>query len=273
MIVLDSELRVALGLVPTITDVQTARLMLAAQAGHAAVRKYLKYDPEQKVGPAEFYPRADSYGLSGGDYWEKAGSKAVQIAASGVFAYLQLQRLPVRVVSEVRVDYAALHGQQSGDFGGGTLWTAGTEYSVEWDYENYCSSGCLIAVGGWPATLGTVKVTYRAGFSPLEFNGPAESSGTDADGKITVAGVDASPIKVACMLECIRAYHTTAAFAQSALTGLLIPGPKQSENLGSYSYSLASGASAAMLTSMGLDISPQAAGYLEEFVNYGVMVG
>lgn len=274
MIVSDAELRVALGLTPTISDAQTARLMLAQAAGHAAIRKYIHYDPEQKVGDPEFYPRADSLIdiEEFGGAWDKVGGKGVQIAESRAFKYLQLQRIPVRQISDLRVDYSARFGQQSGDFPSSTAWVAGRDYAVEWDRENYCPSGQVIAMSGWPATLGTVKVTYRAGYSPTEFNGPAATTDTSDNGYITVQGVDASPLKAACLLECIRAYHTTANFAQSSLTGMLVPGPKQSESLGSYSYSLA-GSAGAMLASMAMGISPQASQLCEPFVNYGVLVG
>lgn len=278
MIVQEAELRAALGLRPTITDQQQARLMLAVAAGHAAVRKFLHYNPEQKTYSNQLYPRAEASAL---ELWEgvwdvdASRRRAVWEARDSIFQYLQLEHLPVREITEVRVDPSARFAQQSGDFGSGTVQVVGTDYYVEWDERvsdnsGICRTGQLIAVGSWPVKPGTVQVAYRAGYSPTEFAGPAASTDTSDNGYITVKGVDASPIKAACMLECMRSYHTFAQWSQSSLTGMLIPGPKQSESLGSYSYSLASGAAAALLTSMAADISPQAAGLLNEFAHYGI---
>jgi hypothetical protein len=124
----------------------------------------------------------------------------------------------------------------------------------------------------WPSNPGTIRVTYRAGYSPLEFQGPQTSSSVDSDGNITTAGVDASPIKAAAIMCGISSYHELANFSKSALTGMLIPGPKSSESLGSYSYSLASGASAALLAGMSLEVPPRASMLMESFQHYGIMV-
>ena len=271
MVVQEAEVRAALGLVPTITDVQQARLMIAVASGHAAVRKCIGYNPEQKAYTNQYFPRAEPSGLELWDgVWDRSGSLAVLESRSGGNRYIQLESLPLRSVSDVRVNPAARYGQQSGDFADDTAWTVGSQWFVEWDEDYVCRTGQLIAVSAWPLEPGTVRVgSYRAGYSPTEFDGPAATTSTDDNGYITVAGVDASPLKAACLLECMRAYHTFATFSQSSLTGMLIPGPKQSETLGQYSYSLASGAAAALLTSMAAEISPQAAGFCEPFVNYG----
>lgn len=275
MIISEAEARAALGLMPTISDTEMARLMLAMQSAHAAVRKHLKYDPEQRTGIAEFYPRADT--LLDVDHlgeWDvnRGHTHAIMETARGFFANLQLARIPIREVSEVRVDYDAKFGQQNGDFGAGTVWEAGLDYAVEWDEDGVCRSGCLLAINsGWPCKPGTVRVTYRAGYSPLEFAGAATESGTDADGNTTHAGVDASPIKAACLAACMAQYHTLAHWSKSQLTGLLTPGPKQSESLGSYSYSLASGSSAALITGLALELPPMAQQLLEPFMHYGLI--
>ena len=280
MIVQEAELRVALGLRPTISDQNQARLMLAVASGHAAIRKAIGYNPEQKTYSNQLYPRAEASALELWDgVWDVDAERrrAVWEARDGIFQHLQLEHLPVREITEVLVDPSARFGQQSGDFGSGTTYVVGTDYYVEWDERvsdntGISRTGQLIAVGSWPVKPGTVKVAYRAGFSPTEFGGPAAAPSTDADGYITVKGVDASALKAACLLECMRAFHTFATWSQSSLTGFLIPGPKQSETLGKYSYQLASGQAAALLTSMAADISPQAANLCSPFVHYGEML-
>lgn len=273
MIVLESELQIALGLTDP-DDLQRARMALAMTTGHASVRKYLQYDPEQRVGPAEFYPRREMFGDDLGGVWDvNAGhTRAEFITGYGVYKFLQLERLPVRAVTEIRVDAGARHGQQSGDFGSGTEWTQGVEYNIEWDQDGLCKSGMLIANGAWPVGPGTVKVTYRAGYSQNEFRGPASASSVASDGTITTQGVDASPIKAAALLTCMAKYHTLKDFAQSQLTGLMATGPKSSERLGDYSYTLANAQLSSMISSMALDVPPEAASLLQDFLNYGVLV-
>lgn len=275
MIVLESEVRAALGLMPSITDAQQARLMLAVMSGHAAVRKHLKYDPEQRAGNAEFYPRSDTLvGVEHIGEWDvnTQHTRATYANTRGIFRNLQLARIPIRSVSEVRVDYSAYFGQQASDFGTGTEWTQGEDFAIEWDEDGVCRSGCLVAMNaGWPAAPGTVKVTYRAGYSPLEFAGQATANEMDSNGNVTKIGVDASPIKAACLMTCMAQYHMLHSWSQSALTGLLVPGPKSSESLGSYSYTLASGAAASLIAGMQLEIPPAGQMLLEDYVHMGLM--
>ena len=278
MIVNEAELRVALGLGASITDAQRARLVLAMQVGHAAVRKAIGYDPEQRSGPAEFYPRQESFieRDDDGGIWDvnSAHTRAVREERSRFNRYLQLERLPLREVEELYVDPSARHGQQAGDFGAGTEYTAGEDYHADWDNDWYCRSGQLIAVGSWPSLAGTVKAVYRAGYSPAEFMGPASSTREESDGAtLTTQGVDASPIKSACLIACMAKYMTLKTYSLDATSGLHLPGPLSSEHLGSYSYSLASGSNAALIAGMVASLPPEAAVFLEDFVNYGMLVG
>lgn len=275
MIVTDAELRAALGLQPTISVQQGMHVMLAMQMAHAAVRQHLRYDPEQKIGPAEFYPRMETsrdYG-SDDDVWDVNSSmtKAIYEDRSGSRKYLQLQRLPVRAVSSVYVDIAARFGQAAEDFASDTLITQGVDYAIEYDQNQLCLTGHLISLTAWPAGVGTVKVTYRAGYSPLEFDGPQDADDTDADGNITTQGVDASPIKAATLLTAIAQYHTLLSWAQNSL-GIIAAGPKSSETLGSYSYSLAGAEAAARAAGMQRPMPDQAVMMLEQFVNWGAML-
>jgi len=282
MIVTNAEARVALGLMPTITEQQQSRLILAMSAGHAAVKKHLAYDPEQKSYDGQLYPRAEINDASEIDgIWDvnSAHTRAVWEARNGIFSYLQLEHLPVRQVTEVLVDPSALFGQQSDDFGTGTAWSQGVEYMVEWDQKanadgtiGVCRTGQLISRGAWPVTPGTVKVSYKAGYSPAEFAGQALATNLNDDGKITMAGVDASAVKTATLLEVMRYYLLFKTMSLNSLTGLHVAGPLQSESLGSYSYSLASGQQVALLTGMQIAISPEAAMHLDGFVHYGQMV-
>lgn len=272
MIITEAELRAALGLTPTISAQQNMHIQLAMQLAHAGIRQFLRYDPEQKEGPAEFYPRIDTSRNYGSDYtWDvtAAMTRAIYEDRGRERRYLQLARLPVRSVTSIYVDIAARFGTQSEDFTSQMQLTQGTDFAPEFDQENLCLSGCLISYTGWPTAVGTVKVTYRAGYSPLEFTGPQMSNSTDSDGNVTRAGVDASPIKSACLMAALAQFHTMQAFGTNAV-GLIATGPKQSETLGSYSYSLADGAWAAAIAGMKVSLPSQSQMLLENFVNYGI---
>lgn len=274
MIISEAELRAALGLQPTITDQQNMHVTLAMQLAHAAIRQHIRYDPEQKVGPAEFYPRIESNrDFGAGDVWDvdRAMTKAIYEDRSGDRKYLQLQRLPVRTVSSVYVDIAARFGQAAEDFADSTLIVQGVDYAIEYDQNRLCLTGHLVSLTAWPSTPGTVKVTYRAGYSPLEFMGPQDADSTDADGNITTQGVDASPLKAATLLTAMAQYHTLLGWSQNSL-GIIAAGPKSSETLGSYSYSLAGAEAAAKAAGMQVMLTPQAAALAESFVNYGIML-
>ena len=280
MIITEAELRASMGLTDP-TDIERARMTLAMTIGHAAVRRVLGYDPEQRSGPGELYPRTDQQEEEGQGTWDvnAAHTRVTYEQRRGVNTYLQLARLPVRSVTSVLVDPSAKFGQQSGDFGGGTAWTQGTEFSVEWDEQHsdnvnigICRSGMLVANGAWPARIGTVKVVYRAGYSHNEFMGPASASSVAADGTITTQGVDASQIKAAALITCMAKYLTLRSFSVSGLTGVHAVGPFSSERLGDYSYSAANPQLAAVIAGMSTDVPPEAAALLQEFVHYGVLV-
>ena len=275
MICTEAEVRASLGLAPTISDAMTARLILAVAMGHASVRNHLQYEPEQRAYTNQIYPRSESGSLQTIEgVWDVDSSRrrAVWQARNGIFDYLQLENLPVREVTEVRVDPSARYGQQSGDFGTGTIWTKGEQFYEEQESEYLNRTGMLIAVGAWPVQTGTVRVSYRAGYSPAEFAGQAAVTNTNDNGYITTAGCDASGLKQATLLESMRAYLTFKAMSLNPLTGVHVAGPLSSERLGDYSYSLASGQAAALLTSMQITISPQAAMLLEPFMNWGIML-
>jgi len=274
MIVLEAELRGALGLLPNITDVQRVRCTLALLGGHAAVRTYIHYDPEQKAGIAEFYPRNELSAVESLDgTWDVSGGKAVFEGDTLLGRYLQLQRLPVRAVTDLRVDLDARSGQGAGDFASDTIWTVGEDYWVEWDQANVCLSGQLISDRGWPASIGKVRVVYRAGYSPIEFNGPAAESDTDGEDVITTQGIDASALKYGCLMACVAKFHTLSSWAVNSITGSLTTGPLQSERMGDYNYTLANPQASSLVAGMANTLPNEIKEYLEPFVNYGILVG
>lgn len=273
MLINEAEIRVMLGLTSSITDDERAVLNLIAPAAEARVIDHLGYNPEQALA-TEYYPRSDAAGgiASGGYGWDVTSThRRAEMYATGsagpLYPSLQLERLPVRQVVDVRVDYSARFGTAPNAFPNDSVWAAGSDYWAEWDEASLCRSGCLFAAGTWPTEPGTVRVQYRAGYSPEELTGRATASGTAADGTITTARVNASAIKRAALITAVKAVQSWAALRKSATRGFT-PGAIQSENLGDYSYSLAaSSAMAGLVTAL----PAEAAELLEPFVHWGQM--
>lgn len=259
MIVSIPELQAALGLLDSITAGDLALLNLLQPKAQGVVIDYLGYSPEYARG-TEYYPRDESMGRSlaaqgdGGRY-EVSGGRAVYVN-TGRAEYLQLQRLPVRAVHHVYVDYDARFGQRAGAFDASTEWTAGVDFYLEQEGDGFCLSGNLIASTGWPVTPGSVKVDYTAGYTADEFTGRASS------------GVNAAGLHDAIMMTTIVAFKQFKAQQKQARVGF-VSGPVISERLGDYNYAIEPGSAAAM-ASMKIAIPDAAIQKLAGYLHYGL---
>lgn len=270
----EAEARASLGLMSSITDEERAMLNLLLPQAEGAVISHLGYDPVQRSA-TEYYPRHDPSGGIGivGSAWDVSSNhrRAELYGVRGrapIFPSLQLQRLPVRAVTDLRIDYDARFGQQDGAFAEASRKTAGTDYWIEFDGTNYSPTGCLFANFQWPMEPGTVRVTYRAGYSPDELAGRATADAVASDGTVTTARVNAGPIKRAVLMTVIAAMQKWA--AQKKTTKGFRPGVVTSEKLGDYSYTL-EGTSAKMLAGLTVDLPGAAVQILEPFVHWGQM--
>jgi len=273
MIVSESRLRLSLGLTSTITDLERAIISLVHPEAEQLVAAHIGYDPVQRVA-IEYYPKNDRRpGNAGSEagVWSPDGARrhAVYNELSPLGRTLQLARLPVRSIVEIRRDSGGRFGQGAGAFPGSSVLEAGSDYWLELDEDGRSSSGCVVSAGGWQAEPGSLRVEYRAGYSPTEFAGRAVSSEVDGDGVITTAGVNASPIARAVMLTVGKAFHTEVSLRKRA--GLLGPvaGALTSEKLGDYAYTI-DGVSAARIAGMMVALPGEAVDLLEEFVHYGL---
>lgn len=267
-LVSESEIRAALGLLETISTSERLVLALAHREAISAVRSYLRYDPMQYE-RTEYYPRADRSKLNA-RYVEDVTRdhlRAIQYNTYGNDCII-LSALPLRQIVSVQVDTSARFGTATNAFGSGTTWTEGDEFWAEWDQDNLAMSATIFAYGSWPAEPGSVKITARIGFSETELAGMARTSGTAADGQITTAGVDASPIRIAAILTAVKSFHNIWSYRKRNLAGFT-PGALASEKLGDYSYTLA----ARQISGMTTDIPPEAASKLDPFVNYAAIIG
>lgn len=278
MIATEAEIRVMLGLASSITDEERAALALFHPEAEGKVVEFLGYDPEQSV-REEIYPRHLHSGGTGrmSGVWDVNSAHTharFETTITSAAETLQLQGLPVREVVEVRVDSDARHGDGTDAFGSGTEWVSGEDYWVEWDQTQAAGigvsrSGMLFASGSWPLRPGSVRVRYRAGFSAEELRGRPSASNVAADGTVTTAGLNASPIKRAVILTVTKAMMTWSQLKKKASSGFTA-GPLQSEKLGDYSYTLG-GASGENLSGLVVALPAEAEDALEEFRHYGLM--
>jgi len=270
----EAEARVALGLTSAITDDERAAINLFLPAAEKAVVDFIGYDPVQRE-HTRYFPRTDPSGGIGfpDSGWDvhSSGRSAIRYyptRASGMFPTLQLDVLPVRAVSDLRVDYDARHGQQTNAFAATTKRTPGQDYWTEDEAPNYCPSGCVFSRSTWPIEPGTVRVTFTAGYSPDEMNGRVETTGVDSDGYYNRVGVSANPLKRAVLLTLTTQMQKWAALRKSETTGF-VPGPKQSERLGDYQYSLG-GDGGKAIAGLVVELPAPAAELAEPFRHFGL---
>lgn len=249
------------------------RAVLQAIHGHseAAVKNFLGYDPAQDV-HTEYFPRyrhVGGTGTGGPYHWEvKDGGNATLVRKASAIKTLQLHHIPVRAITNVWLDWTAKHGSDSNAFQDADLLTEGTDFWMEQEQDDVCMSGCLYHSNSWPIDEGTVKVTYRAGYSHDEFNGQALESAVGGDGNITTKGLDAGGIKHAVILTALKAIHTWQGFRRNA-DGQFIPGGFVSERLQDYSYRLPN-STAGQAAGMVVHLPAEAREALEGYRHYGV---
>lgn len=256
-----SEAKLATGLAESITAVEAGLLNIACSVAEGAVRKYLGYDPiyEQRT---EYYPTHDS-GVAGREtLWEITPTMLYERQLAGASAEkLQLRHIPIRSVSDLRIDYDGRAGTRSGSFGSSTVKTEGIDFwpnydMVDTDGVRVCNDGVLKSQGRWPNVVGSVKVVYYAGYKQKELRGQDSL-------------IDASPIWAAALNEIQRQMIRMAAMKKKTAAGF--SGPLTSENLGDYSYTT----DATLLQRLvgGMDLLPESMDMLSSFVNLGWGLG
>lgn len=281
MLITDAELMLFLGIESDATDRQRAIIATIVPEACSRIKEFLHYDPEQRVW-TELYPRADQlggWGVLDSSQWDvnPSHTRAVETTTRYAGNSLQLQHLPVRSVTAVHVDESGNWGQATASLASDTAWTIGEDYWIEFTQpypradgvtvysKGLCKTGCLMAYGNWPTTAGSVRVQYRAGYSPIELLGRAEADATAADGTITQVGVDASAIKRAVRMTAVKAFHTWEAMRKKSRLGF-VPGHLKSESAGEYSYSV----DGSGVTDMTVSLPDEAKQDLQPFVHYGI---
>jgi len=262
------DIKLLLGLSSSITDEEQAFISLIHPLAEGLVKQYLKYDPEQKE-HTEYFPRhlrsgGPGYGQEG--RWSVSGTRAIWESLDSSDSTLQLTHLPLRLIATVHVDTSAMHGDSDNAFDVDTMWTHGTDYYGDWDQPDVGYSGQLFSYGSWPSEPGTVKVVYRAGYSPAELLGTATEDAVAGE-MITTAGVDGSGITRAVHITVISQFLKNMALKKKDIAGFT-PGALLGERLGDYSYQVDSGTFGA--AGLAVSLPDEAKEQLESYRHWGL---
>mgnify|MGYP001614796195 CR=1 FL=1 len=224
-----------------------------------AVEDWLGYNPEQ-LARTEFYPRIEQPENGNEGIWDSDGTRATytQLADSQASDILQLRHIPLRSIASLYIDENAHFGFASGSFAASTLQVFGTDYYPIIDSTGYCPTGQVKKVSGsWPTQLGSIKITYTAGFTAAEF----KSSGGDISG---------NAIKQAIEITALRAYKQIKAHQKNERAGF-VAGPISEEKLGEYWYKT-DWQTLAKLVQFTVRVPSEAAQLLSKHKHYGQLV-
>jgi hypothetical protein len=250
-----------LGLGEAATEVERALAQACLLKASAAVRRYLRYDPTYAE-RTEYYPPHDVSQSGRSSVWEVSDTQAFERHLSEASTnILQLRHLPVRVISHLYIDHDGRAGAKAGAFAAETEQTEGVDFwpnydTIDSDGAKVCKDGMLKSHGRWPSETGSVKIVYYAGYKTAELHG-----------EDTV--LDAFSIHEVVSDESVRRFLKIKQRQKKTLAGWA--GPLASETLGDYSYST----NTALLDKIvsGGDIAAENMMRLEEFQNYGLMLG
>lgn len=254
-----------LGLSDSSTDVEKALVQSAITMAEQDIRRYLGYDPVQKVW-TEYYPQMSPALISSDVIWEANSTTAYARRVSGPTGdELQLRHLPVRATDanganaiSVRIDYDGRSGSKSGAFAADTAKTEGQDFWPNYDGVDdngilLSRDGILRSVGLWPDEPGSVRVTYVAGYTEAELAGHSNT-------------VDAHPLQVAALDEASRRVKKALLTMKSDGTGWTA-GPMSFERLGDYSYSIGANTITRLFSGV-YGLMPETRERLAGFVNY-----
>ncbi|HJT31870.1 MAG TPA: hypothetical protein VJ783_07430 [Pirellulales bacterium] len=168
MITSSSDIQIYLGLA-SMTALATQVQALAEEH----VKDFLGWQEVEQQTWVEYYPREQGATNTNDPHYIVASNH--QRAVPGFYFapnIIQLQQLPVRSITEVREDATGYFGQVAGSFGSNTVLQQGSDYFLKTEQGGIAWSGQLVRRAFWfPATMGSVMVTYVAGFTVAELSG------------------------------------------------------------------------------------------------------
>jgi len=246
------------------TAEQAAVVSGAIKNAQAAVERVLRYEVE--YGTRTIYLPQSNKSLHVHErVWETYGTQAVlRNYGTGWANELQTKHLPIRSITELRIDYDGRSGTRAGSFGVDTIKTEGTDFWANYDSEDssgnkLCRDGILRCMGTWPETPGCVKLTAVTGYTADELNG-------------NDSVLSARPIFESILVEAARRAKRTFIGQYSSGTGVgWIAGSFESETLGDYRYKVGTTGTAAEDGSFAntYDILAATRTALNDFINWG----
>ena len=242
-----------LGLSFQVTDEERAVTKAAIVKAEGSVRRYIKYDPVQ-TSHVEFYPQTDYNVTNSRGVWETNDTQAYfRRTTIPSTSEMYMKHLPIRTITEVRIDLDGRNGSNSNGFPDSTVKIQGTDYWANFDSPGICRDGIIRSFGLWPVTPGSVQVTYTAGYSSSEFSGNS-------------ASVDATPIHTAVLEESTRLAKKV--MVNKKQTQGWIAGQFAEEELGDYRYVI-DGTTASKLYGSSFNLMSETKEMLADFINYG----
>jgi len=264
-----SELLLELGLSGTVTEEERAIAQTSLTKAEGAIKRFLKYDPVQRV-RTEYYPQFDFSQKNRRGVWEADDNQAfIRRLSEAASDELQVHHMPIRETDadgnnaiDLRVDFDARSGTRPNSFGADTVREEGTEFWPNYDSQDsngirICKDGIIRSIGRWPSVAQSVKIVYVAGYSTSELHGQDSL-------------IDASPILESVLDEAQRRFLKAHSRFKKSKAGFT--GPFKSEKLGDYAYSLDTDI-LAKLVGGSFDILPETREKLNDFIPYhlGVM--
>lgn len=263
-----ADLLLELGLSESATDEERALAQSSLDRAHAVVSRILRYDPCYAT-RTEWYTLMEFGSRSAPGVWDISGDMAVyrQFVETGT-EELQVRRLPIRVVDDLRVDYDGRFGARSGAFPVDSVKTIGEDFWPRWDQQDdagdpVCHDGILRSFAAWPTEPGSVQITYTAGYTAAELRGQADT-------------INALPIFDAILQEAARRVRQAFINMKQATgsgTTSFTTGPITSERMGDYSYTIGGGGSGGSTSDRVFgsvyDALPQTKEALSDFINWG----
>lgn len=231
-----AEILVYLKLAGSLSAADEQLLDLVHPLAEAALESYMQQELEYKR-HIEYLPvgqplLASEFQLEDLSFRKAGGGVVLRSNRPGT-DFLQLKHAPVTTFGlEVREDLDAKAGQEDAAFPASTVLTMGDDYYLDADERKMVEghsvhlsrSGVLRRLGAWPVEPRTVKVTYYGGWQADQLYGRAA-------GAVRLAAI-----------------KTVAAFFWEARSNADSKGrgPKMSESIGKYSYSVGQAAIARM---------------------------
>lgn len=245
---------------PTVDEASIVTAAIIKAEG--AVKRYLRYDPVQRR-RTEYYPMGDLlHANRSAVVWEVNATEAYMRESVGSAGdEIIVKHLPIRnsTLMVIHTDSDGRSGTTENAFQ--DLKNEGTDFwpnydGFDSDGNKVCRDGIIRHVGAWPRTPGSIRIVYTAGYTTGEFR-----SGN--------SHIDASPIWDAALDETLR--RAKKVFLNMKQSHGWAAGPKSSESLGDYRYSV--GSTAGKLFGSSSDITAEVKEKLRDFVNWGFELG